>query len=68
MTQQEYLSQIEAWLARTGVPESVLSRLAAGDPSHVYKLRKGRVPGLDVADRVLKFMETYKPEAENGNR
>ena len=47
---------VEAWLDRTGTPPARLGQEALGDPSFVLRLRRGRVPQMDTADKVLAFI------------
>ena len=52
----QFPDAVEAWLERTGTPPARLGAEALGDPSFVLRLRRGRVPRLDTADRVLAFI------------
>lgn len=47
---------VDAYLDRTGMSPARLSQAALGDPSFVLRLKRGRVPRLDTADKVLVFM------------
>ena len=47
---------VQAWIERTGTPPARLGQRALGDPSFVLRLRRGRVPRLDTADKVLAFI------------
>ena len=53
---QQFLSQVEAFLKRTGMPPTVFGKAALKDPNFVFDLRSGRNPTLDLCDRVVKFM------------
>ena len=52
----QFPDALEAWLERTGTPPARLGADALGDPSFVLRLRRGRVPRMDTADRVLAFI------------
>ena len=52
----QFLSAIEAHLARTGTKPTEFGRAAVGDPSLVLGLRRGRSPRLATVDRVLAYM------------
>ena len=51
-----FLAQVEAYLEENGMAATTFGILAAGDPSLVPALRRGRVCRLVLADRVLQFM------------
>lgn len=59
MTQEEFLQAIEAFLERTGLTPSRFGTQAVKDPNFVFDLRAGRMPRLDMAQRVLAFMQEY---------
>ena len=52
----QFRDAVEDWLKRTGMAPARLGAEALGDPSFVLRLRRGRVPRLDTADRVLAFI------------
>ena len=52
----QFRDTVEDWLKRTGTPPARLGQQALGDPSFVLRLRRGRVPRLDTADKVLTFI------------
>jgi hypothetical protein len=54
---EQFLDAIEGYLARTGTKPSKFGRQAAGDPSLVLSLRRGRSPTLATADRILAFIQ-----------
>ena len=66
----QFPDALEAWLERTGTPPARLGADALGDPSFVLRLRRGRVPRMDTADRVLAFIgeapvgSTFRAEIE----
>ena len=58
MTAHEaFLSDVEAFLASSGMPPARFGKDAIGDPNFVRNLRNGRSPSLMTADRVRAFME-----------
>ena len=52
----QFRDTVEDWLKRTGTPPARLGIDALCDPSFVLRLRRGRVPRLDTADKVLVFI------------
>jgi hypothetical protein len=62
----ELLSEIESYLARTGLAASRFGRLAVGDPRFVDDLRGGRQPRRKTVERVATFLSASasitKPE------
>lgn len=55
----EFLSQIEAFLAKSGMTPTRFGIEAVRDPNFVHDLRKGRVPSLKVAGDILSFMSRW---------
>jgi predicted transcriptional regulator len=53
---EKFLAQIEAFLARTGMPATTFGKAVLKDPSFVFDLRRGRKPTLDICDKILKYM------------
>lgn len=53
---EQFRDAVEEFLARTGTKPTEFGRLAAGDPSFVLSLRRGRSPKLATVDRVLAFI------------
>lgn len=59
MTQAEaFLAEIDAFLLRTGMSPSAFGRAAINDPNFVGDLRKGRMPGLGLVDRIRDFIRS----------
>jgi hypothetical protein len=54
------LRNVEAFLRRTGLPETRFGRLAAADPRLVSDLRNGREPRRRMVMRVEHFMNSYQ--------
>jgi hypothetical protein len=57
------LSDIDAFLSRSGMAPSVFSELATGDRSFVRQLRNGREPNFALSQRVLEFIRTHDAAA-----
>ena len=53
---EQFRAEIEGFLERTRTKPTEFGRLAAGDPSFVLSLRRGRSPTLATADKVLAFI------------
>lgn len=53
---EQFRAEVEGFLARTGTKPTEFGRLAAGDPSFVLSLRRGRSPTLATVDKVLAFI------------
>lgn len=63
---ETFRDEIEAFLAKSGMSPTALGKTALGDPTFVIEMRAGRVPGLDVVQRVHEFMEAHKvPERQS---
>lgn len=52
----QLISEIDAFLARTGMAPTALGRASIGDPHLVRNLRSGRTVTLKSADKVRRFM------------
>jgi hypothetical protein len=59
LTHQEFLAEIDAFLARTGMSPTALGRAAVNDPSFVRDIRSGRSPQLAIIARVDNFMRAH---------
>ena len=46
------LIEIDRYLRRTGTPPTTFGRLAVNDPRLVGDMRRGRIPGPSVRERV----------------
>jgi 2,4-dienoyl-CoA reductase-like NADH-dependent reductase (Old Yellow Enzyme family) len=60
------LRNVEAFLRRTGLPETKFGRLAVADPRLVSDLRNGREPRRRMVIRVEHFMNTYLESVHAG--
>lgn len=58
---EQFLSEIEAFLAHTGMTVSEFGERAMNDRKFVGRLRAGGNVRLDTADRVRRFMTEYRP-------
>jgi len=56
MTHEAFLSDIEVFLASTGMGAARFGKEAIGDPNFVRNLRDGRSPSLKTAERVMSFI------------
>lgn len=52
----DFVSEVEAFLARHRMAAGTFGRDAFKDPNFVFDLRKGRCPNLEVVDRARDFM------------
>lgn len=52
------LTQIEAFLRRTGMPPTRFGREAVRDPRLVHDLRRGRTVGDRILHRVTRYIES----------
>ncbi len=59
---EQFIADVEAFLARSGMTATAFGKEALNDPSFVLDLRNGRKPGLGMVDRVHEFMRTYGRE------
>ena len=60
------LRKIEVFLRRTEMTPSEFGRQVAHDPSFVFDLRRGRIPGPRIQARAEHFMNTH-PETSHAN-
>lgn len=64
MTRAEaFLAEIESFLERREMKPTTFSKAAVGDPNFVRNLRDGRVPNLDLVDRVHDFIKSQEAGA-----
>ncbi|HSF96919.1 MAG TPA: hypothetical protein VLA52_17975 [Thermohalobaculum sp.] len=63
---EQFHATVEEFLARTGFKPTEFGRQAAGDPSLMLNLRRGRSPTLATADRILAFIE--ETDRANGRK
>ena len=60
-----FRSEVEVFLAASGLKVSLFGELAAGDPSFVARLRRGASPTLAKVDRVRTCMAAYPSDGEH---
>lgn len=66
---EQFRAEVEGFLERTGTKPTEFGRAAAGDPSFVLSLRRGRSPTLATVDKVLAFIhETDAAEQRRARR
>lgn len=53
---EQFLSEIDAFLTRSGMSATAFGRGAVNDPNFVPDLRAGRKPNLGLVDRVHEFI------------
>lgn len=58
--EEQFHTQVSAFLGSTGLPPSALGMRAVGDPNLMREIERGRSPSLRTADRVLAFIAGYK--------
>jgi hypothetical protein len=58
----QFLRDVEAFLALFNVRPSLLGKQAVNDGSLVTRLRQGRAPTLATVDKVYAWMERYGKE------
>lgn len=62
---EDFVSEVETFLTRTGMKPSTFGWDAFKDPNFVFDLRnKGRCPNLEVVDRARKFMAQVEQDRE----
>jgi len=60
---EQFLSEIETYLAVNGMDATAFGRLSLNDPNFVFDLRKNqRSPSARTIDRVREFMRTQRPK------
>lgn len=62
MTDQDLLSQVDAFLASTSMAPTRFGIEALGDGGLVKGMREGRSLSLRNAEKLVTFMATYRPE------
>lgn len=57
-----FRSDVQAFLARSGMSKTVFGKLALNDPGFIDGLNAGRSPRPDTVIKVQAFMETWQGE------
>lgn len=65
VSQEQFASAIESFLTEMGMSPTAFGKAAAGDPTLVFEIRKGRSCSLNLATRIADFMERHAREAAN---
>ncbi len=60
MISSQFREQVEAFLLTHEFKPTEFGRQAAGDPSFVLNLRRGRSPTLTTVDKVLSFIADFE--------
>jgi hypothetical protein len=60
----QFITEVEDFLASTRMKATDFGRESMGDPNFVRHLRKGRSPSLATADRVCAFMEKVRQDRQ----
>jgi len=69
MTEREkFISDIEAFIADTGVAATEFGRLTMNDKKFVGRLRAGSDVRLDTVERVRRFMTDYRARQTHPSR
>ena len=58
--EEQFSTQVSAFLGSTGVRPTALGLKAVGDPNLMRQIEHGRSPTLRTADRVLAYIAGYK--------
>lgn len=61
---EQFLSDIEAFLTRSGMTATAFGMAALNDPSFVPDLRNGRKPNLGLVDKVHAFIRAHEAPAK----
>lgn len=64
MTDKELIAAVEAFLKRTQMKPTRFGREVMGDGALVQHLKEGRSLSLKNAGKVVRFMNSYRPPAE----
>lgn len=59
----QFLNDIEAFLALTHMKATTFGKAAAKDPNFVRDLREGREPKFSLVERVRHYMREYSKES-----
>ena len=63
MTTDEFKNRIEDFLARQGMNATTFGKQSCNDSAFVFRIRDGRSPSLDKANKILKWMRQYEEKA-----
>jgi len=65
---EQFHAEVESFLEHSGFKATEFGRQAAGDPSLVLNLRRGRSPTFATADRILAFVREHECLVVGGER
>jgi hypothetical protein len=60
----DFLSGIDAFLERSGMAPSTLGKTVLKDPNFVADVRRGRMPSLDLVQRINDFIASQSEHVE----
>lgn len=63
LTAEQFLSEIDSFLKRTGMSATAFGKSAVNDPNFVHDLRGGRQPSLGLVGRVSNYMRGHETKA-----
>lgn len=66
LTAAQFREQVDGYLKRTKTSPSAFGRSVLGDPNFVSDLRKGRIPNLQVAGKVLQVINAPSSQVSGG--
>jgi hypothetical protein len=64
LTGKTFLSEVEAFLTRTGMKATAFGLDCVNDPNLVHDLRVGRMPSLRLVEKVSAFIEAHDTEGD----
>lgn len=67
-TREQFLQEIDAFLAHTGMTQSQLGDMAVNDAKFVPRIRAGSSLTVRTLDRVREFMRDYRPPKDGKPR
>lgn len=60
---EQFISEIDAFLERSGMSATAFGKGAVNDPSFVRDIKRGRKPNLGLVDRVHDFIQSQEATA-----
>ena len=65
LTSEQFVAEIDAFLAHSGMSASAFGRAAVNDPNFVGDIRGGgRMPGLRLVEKVALFIKEHAEQSE----
>jgi hypothetical protein len=62
---QQFLTDIDSFLARSGMTQTALGKQALGDGGFMTRLRQGSNVTLATVERVYKFMSDHEQQQQS---